>query len=248
MNLPVINPFQSPYEVWITREPTIAEHLEYHRHSGKLCMPKIKVELHYKILNAKDAANHICDVGSDRGLSSFIEDQLENSSDFKVWQQSMPSETPKALEDYQRKMSTCNMTDVHNAIGDLGLTLTEGQYLFHGGHWNFGNEFTTNRPLSTTFCPEVAYMETFHRSKNYDAGQIDIWVLKVTNPRTNIFVYKHEGTLMGHEKEVVFNAGANLKLISSTKIGEREVLKCLPGSLREVYKTIPMNVLEIEIS
>lgn len=249
MQLPLINIFDTPYEVWEESEPTLAEKIAYLRENGNLHMPKHKVRLIKEIKTAYDAAVHIAEVGNDPVLRRFIEEQLSINKTFKGWRSNMPSKTPHALTTYQQRMSQSSVQDITNTLNEIGVKLSNEQYLFHGGHWCFGKEFVTTRPLSTTLCPEVAYIETFHGGKAYDAGQIDLWVLKVINPSTNIFVYKHNGTSMGHEKEILLNAGAKITLKSKTRVRDNvKVTKILPNSCNEISKLIPVNVLEMEVS
>lgn len=83
------------------------------------------------------------------------------------------------------------------------------------GRGGGGDRLTTERPLSSSFCPQVALRNADHKGKGYDAGRIDLLVLRATNPRTNVFAYKRKGTNLGHGNEVLFAARANLTLTSS---------------------------------
>ncbi|MGU3847378.1 hypothetical protein ACVZHT_38210, partial [Vibrio diabolicus] len=81
-----------------------------------------------------------------------------------------------------------NQSDVDADINSIGKTLSDGQFLFHGGLWfsSCENEVTLRKPFSTSFCPQVALRNAEWRGKAYDQGQIDLLVLRVSNPKTNV--------------------------------------------------------------
>lgn len=249
MNLPLINTFSSSLNIYTTREPTLQESIEYMQKTGKALMPRVNDKLIASISNAFEAAKYIGQYGPDNIVGNHITDHLATNNDFRIWRQSMPSKIPKALEDYQKRMSSCNLTNVKNEISQINRTLSEGQYLFHGGHWNFGTSLSTTKPLSATFCPVVAMCEALHKGKAYDAGQLDIWVLRATNPKTNVYVYNPNARLLGHEKEVLFNSGALLTVINRTLVHHNmKVSKVDPNSYRILEKNVPVNIIEISIT
>ena len=85
--------------------------------------------------------------------------------------------------------------------------------------------------------------------KAYDAGVIDLLVLKVTQPYTRVFSYKIKGTEKGNEKEVLFSSGAKLKLIESKTIRyDYKVGKVFSGSVVCHEKFVCINVKLVEIS
>ncbi len=106
--------------------------------------------------------------------------------------------------------------------------------------------FVTNQPLSTSFCPQVALRNAEWRGKAYDEGKIDLFVINVIEPNTNIFFYNLNEEL-GNEKEVLFASGATLQLVSKTFVGMHVVAKAnLDYSTSK--KTVPIHILEIDIS
>lgn len=240
MNLPLVDTFFPPYEIWETRDPT----LEEVRATGNFHL-RTKVRLIASISSAYEAAMHIATVGADNGLGYFINNALDKSAAYKQWQQAMPSKTPAELSRYQKYYPNCNFAQVSAEIEAIGHLLSEGQCLFHAGLWPIpGNFLQTDRPLSTSFCPQVALRNADHKGKAYDAGRIDLFVLKVTNPKTKIFAYKRKGTNLGHENEVVFAAGAELSLRSAILVNNNYPA----GKHGFPDKRISVRVLAIDIS
>jgi len=239
MSLPLVNTFVSPYEKWETRRPTLEEMLA----SGNLHM-SIRVRLEATVTNAHDAATYIGRVGADNGLGNFINGALDNSLAYKHWRQAMPSKTPDALSRYQRSYPHCDFAQVSAEIERIGQVLSEGQCLFHAGLWPDGARLITDRPLSTSFCPQVALRNADHLGKGYDAGHIDLFVLRATSPSTNVFAYKRKGTNLGHENEVLFAAGANLTLVSA----EVANTDYPAGKYGFPNKRISVRILAVDIS
>lgn len=184
--LPVINPFETPY---------IA--------NGNI------------ISNPLEAAVHMSIIEVDNGLENHISKYLKESDNFSSWRNQMPKKTPKSLSDYQKIYPHCDFNSIETEINNIGAKLSPGQFLFHGGVWPGVNSFTTNRPLSTSFCPQIALREAEFREKAYGAGQVDLFVLCVGQSRSNVFVYRQSGTNFGHEKEVLFSSGSILRLINT---------------------------------
>jgi hypothetical protein len=156
----------------------------------------------------------------------------------------MPSATPPAIATYQKKLAEANLPFVSIEIDQFGDLLSPGQCLFHGGLWPGGTTFKTIRPLSTTFCPQVALSNALWNGKAYNSGRIDLFVLRATNPTTKVFVFKQKGTNLGHEKEVLFAGGAQLTLVLDTPI-QANFPVSKPNAPK---KMVPVHVLEIEIS
>ena len=190
-------------------------------------------------------------VGADNALEHHINNALNSSANFKIWRQTMSRRTPIQLTNYQRKYIFDN--SVVQEINEIDCILSDGQFLFHGGCWmgeNFiGAEYITSLPFSTSFCPQVALRNAEWGGKAYDAGVIDLLVLKVTQPYTRVFSYKIKGTDKGNEKEVLFSSGAKLKLIRSETIRcDYKVCKVIPNRTVCDEKCVCINVKLVEIS
>ena len=54
-----------------------------------------------------------------------------------------------------------------------------------------------------------------HRGKAYHNGRIDLLVLEVHGSATPVFIYRRKGRTSGHENEVLFAAGAQVRIIGS---------------------------------
>jgi len=239
VTLPLVDVFCPPYEKWEVRSPTIEEA----RASGNFHQ-QIKVRLKATIANAIDAAIYMGGVGADNGLSGFIDDALDNSVAYDIWRKAMPSKTPDALSRYQKFYPRCDFAKVSAEINALGHVLSEGQYLFHGGLWTGGGRLITDRPLSTSFCPQVALRNAEHSGKAYDAGRIDLLVLRAVCPMTRVFAYKRKGTNLGHENEVLFAEGARLTVVKNVVVNDGY----LAWKWGEPDKRISVRLLTVEVS
>lgn len=249
MNLPLINICPFPYEVWSTREASQNEMMEHYKKNGYFSN-MINDELKYIVTNPLDSAKHIATVAVDNRLSQLINDALDNDKNYRSLRNTMPSQTPAELFKYQKEYPHYNPLKVDTEINNVGCTLSEGQFLFHGGRWlgSHTNEFVTERPLSTTFCPQIALRNAEFRGKAYDNDRIDILVLKVENPVTNVFAFRRKGTNMGHENEILFASGAKLHLYQEHLIRENYKVEKASQGLDIIEKEVPIYVLEVGIS
>lgn len=242
-HLPLVNVFEKPYEIWEERDQTFEEM----RESGNY-YKKVKVRCEAKICNHIDAARHMIMKVVDNKLEWFIKDYLNQSSNYKKMRGEMPSVTPKSLSEYQRKFQSANFGQVSDDINHYGKTLSDGQYLFHGGSLPIENSksFITERPFSTTFCPQIALRNAEWAGKAYDAGEINLFVLRVANSRTKVFCFRINGTDKGHEAEVLFAAGAKITFRSKLKIKDDKVYKFIGN--KEFEKRVPFYLVELDIS
>jgi hypothetical protein len=247
--LPLIDTFTNPFDVWEQRKATYEEITEEAKRTGRMPSSHVKVRVLQTIRTAVDAAKHLADVGADPGLERHIENELYSTGIYASWRKPMPSATPSSISKYQKSYPDYDVNQVDRDIDAIGVTLQPGQQLFHGGLWPGENyTFTTARPLSTTFCPQVAMQELAHNGKAYDAGRIDLFVLRVIAPATKVFVFRNKGTNLGHEKEVLFASGANLTLRNRTLIrDDYQVCKIAHGASL-IYKKVPSYVLEVDIA
>ena len=249
-SLPIVDVFETPYEIWTYRNATEDEGIQHLQEYGRPIF-QVPDKLEKSISNAYEAAVHMALIGADNALENHINNALNSSSNFKIWRQTMPRRTPIQLTNYQRRHIFDNR--VVQEINKIDCILSDGQFLFHGGCWwgndVIGSECITSSPLSTSFCPQIALRNAEWAGKAYDYGVIDLLVLKVTQLYTRVFSYKIKGTDKGHEKEVLFSSGAKLKLISSKTIRcDYKVCKVSPNSTACFEKYICINVKLVEIS
>lgn len=244
MKAPTINVFAKPYEVWETRTPNTQEALDYFCKYDRF-VTSINVRLIEKINNHFEAAKHMAINGADNALENFIDDFLDKSLEYKLFRKMMPPITPSGLYHYQQKYTQSSKIKANIEINKINCTLGDNQYLFHGGLWpDFLSEtFITNAPLSTTFCPQVALRNAEWCEKAYSAGQIDLFVIKARNSRTNAFCYRRRGTKMGNEKEVIVASGAKLTLNKRTLIRADYPV----AAYGKPDKMIPIYVIEVDL-
>lgn len=244
MILPLVNTFITPYELWSTRRPTQQENLDYYQKNGHF-LPFINDRLEETVSTPLEAACYMAIKGADNALEHHIDEQLDNSQDYKFWRQCMPSKIPDSIRRFQQEYPHYDQVEVDSEINRSSNLLSEGQLLFHGGLWPCNtSHIKLNRPFSTSFCPQVALRNAEWGGKAYDADQIDLFVLRVANAKTNVFVYRRKRTRMGNEKEVLFSSGAELTLINRILIRN----DYLVGKYQHPDKRIPIYVIEVEIS
>lgn len=243
MTLPLVDPFIQPYQAWSTRTPSIEEMYESQKLTGKVSL-HVNDQLIARVTTGLEAAIHIGRVGVDNGLDSHINAALDSDRNYAVWRRVMPSATPLGLKNYKRSYPAYDAAQVNNEIDVHGAFLSPGQVLFHAGVWPGGNSLVTDRPLSTSFCPQVALRNAEHKGKAYDTNRIDLIVVSVAASATKAFAYKRKGLMLGHENEVLFAPGASLSLISQTLVRHNHPVCKLHCS----QKRVPLYVLEIELS
>lgn len=221
MPLNIINPFKTPCNITLPGSP----------------------QSNNSLTSLYDAARVMACRGSNAEIANHIEDELENGSEFQAWRAAMSAPSSQILDDYQNNYhKNINFATVNSDILKYGVLLPDSQILFHGGNWKgLPTAMTTCRPLSTTFCPQVAMREAENCGKAYKAGYIDLLYIKLDNPVTKAFVYAQSGTAQAHEKEVLFATGAKIKIGNRTRINRN-----YPTS--EPNKTIISYLVEITLS
>lgn len=174
------------------------------------------------ITSQLDAAYVLAFAGANADIAWHIENELENGGEYANWRANMPSVTPQILLDYQQlyPLSPAKMDQANNEINNHGMMIPNGQILFHGGQWMGKNAVTHLRaPFATTFCPQVAMREAEHSGKAYNEGYIDLMVITVVDPRVKAFVFDMDDPEKGNELEVLFAAGATIKVTNRTEMG-----------------------------
>lgn len=204
----------------------------------------IKVAMMAKIADARAAADYMARVAVDNGLSNHIQTALSENSAYKAWQSAMPSKTPTEISRYQKDYQKSDLLAVSTEIDRYGRPLSPEQCLFHGGLWPGGGSFVTSRPLSTSLCPQAALRNAEYKAKAYDAGRLDLFVLRAINPTTKAFVFKRTGTKLGHESEILLESGLNLTLKSEILIRSNY----RSGKCGHPDKEIPIYVLDVDVS
>lgn len=244
-----VDVFATPYEAWSHRETTHEEALDLIKNQGlhPIEALRVKDKLIERVSTPVEAASRMLRESVDQALERHIDDALEASDEYRHLRSLMPQDVPEALNSYQGEFPHYDCAEVDNAINNHGVEIAEGQFLFHGGLWpGITPNVTTSRPFSTSFCPQVALRNAEWRGKAYDAGRLDLMVVRVKDPKTKAYVFSLDGD-HGNEKEVVFASGAELSLVRETHIADISVSK-MDSNLRKETKVIPAYVVEIEIS
>ncbi|MQA19322.1 hypothetical protein [Rugamonas rivuli] len=245
----VIDVFEKPYEVWSRRKTTVEEALELVKTQGLSILEALepKDKLLEIVATHHEAAHRMLRVRADNGLEFHIDRALDESPAFRHLQGLMPQDVPQPLSEYQCSYPEYDKEMVDSAINTHGVKVAQGQFLFHGGEWGVtGDTLTTSKPFSTSFCPQVALRNAEWRGKAFDAGRVDLMVVRVAQPATNTYVYSREGE-HGNEKEIVFASGAKLERVRETYVTDITAYK-MHANLTQEEKVVPAYLVEVEIS
>lgn len=242
-----VDVFSTPFEVYEERNATMEEMrtlVEQGRSIPEAM--RIRGRLTETISNHIEAAARMLRVGVDNALESHVDRQISESSQHKELLAKMPERVPERLASYQSEHQAHLFREADEAINAHGVAMPEGQFLFHGGVLS-GNDhpFTTTRPLSTSFCPQVALRNAEWRGKAFDAGRVELAVLRVQGQSHRAFVFGSDGD-HGHEKEVVFASGMQVTRRSETHVADVDVVK-VTTSLQEFRKKVPAFLVEFDI-
>ncbi|WP_419735806.1 hypothetical protein [Pseudomonas sp. COR18] len=245
----LIDVFAKPYEVWTRRRNSHQEALDLVVNHG--VHPSQALDVNDKLIavvaTASEAAARMLTVRADNGLENHVEAALDSSAEYQALRRSMPLAEPPELSAYQGSFTERDWEPADAAIKVNGVKMADGQFLFHGGLWpSDSNSFITTRPLSTSFCPQVALRNAEWRGKAYESGRVDLMVVRVTNSETKAYAYSREGE-HGNEKEVVFASGANLRRVRESRLADMPVSK-VTSTLETLEKVVPAYLLEVELS
>jgi hypothetical protein len=245
----IVNVFATPYEDWSKRSTTTEEALDLVNNKGLSVIEALQVkdQLIEVVSTHIEAASRLLRKRADNGLEFHIDRALDTSAEYRALLDLMPQDVPEALSSYQGEFSEHGLPMVDVAIEAHGVEIAEGQFLFHGGHWASDSPtLTTSRPFSTSLCPQVALRNAEWKGKAYDAGRVDLMVVRVAQPKTKAYAYSREGN-HGNEKEVVFAIGAQLTRVRETHITDFPVYKIFSG-FQQQKKVVPAYLVEVEIS
>ncbi|WP_324011660.1 hypothetical protein [Aeromonas hydrophila] len=248
MMLPLVNVFSNVYIKKSYRDRTDDECLEFLKNNENISTT-VADKVKECIWFAKEAADYICRVGIDDELDTFIEQELKKNINYAKMIWSMPPKTPSVLLNYKTSSNNVDLLEVDREIDIHGKYLSNGQYLFHGGNWDSFIDVleNTSRPLSTSFCPQIALRNAEWGGKAYHAGKVDLLVLKVTNPKTKAFVYNNKIS-KAIEKEVLFSSGAKLLLKKKETMKYHHYVGASDGSWGTLEKIVPYSLIEVDIS
>ncbi|HEI8522674.1 TPA: hypothetical protein SMQ21_000731 [Proteus mirabilis] len=172
------------------------------------------------VTNEYDAAMYMAEYQLDNGIDNHIESMLKGSQNYPKWVNAMENYSltnARELIKYKTCYPEFDLTKVEQELSHFNALPSTGQKLFHGGYWNHqSNVVTLQEPFSTTFSPQVALRELDHLGIGAKNPTIQIWVLTVVNPKTNVYFYDiNNNDNLGYEYELLFAPGATLTLINT---------------------------------
>ena len=257
MLLPLINQFLIPYEIWDKRDPTQSE-IQDRMASGihpSLCFDSVKTNLIDVINSPEKAANYLAYRQYGKEIDDCIETSLCNTeSNYIAARKAMPSITPATLSQYQRLYGpNTNMSNVNTEIVSSGKSLADGQVLFHGGSLlagvQVGESLTITRPLSTSLSPSMALRNGEWRDKFYRDNEANLVILTACSMTHNAFIFKINGTDKGHEKEVLIQSNAVLKVVSRSLLNANYKVYAAGNYAGQVVeKVVPFYLTHVTVS
>ena len=198
-----------------------------------------------------DGANYVLTPGANlSGINIHTTEEMQKQRTQPNWMASASIGKIPSLETYQKKYAKCNKALVDADIKKLNITMTPNQFLYHGGVLNVNNTVNSvvlTAPLSTTFHPDIALNEATYKGKAYRSNALHINVIKVINPNVKVYPFR-PGSKMGHEGEVLFEAGITLNKIKDTIVNPNyDVADYDLNTRSELRKKVEAHIVEWEI-
>lgn len=199
------------------------------------------------IHNMTEAVFYIGKTHVDNGIEHHIKEQLCRDLNFREWRNTVPSRTPSKLSKYKNGYFT--IYDSQQEILNHGIELPIGQQLVHGGlWWTRENICILDRPLSSTFNPQIALAEAGRHPICFDNGRIDLFLMTIISHGIKAFPYSITRGKLAYEYEVLIQAGAKLILKKEYCVSENyalgKIIPYLPSLIRNDGKIF---VLEVDI-
>lgn len=251
MNFQLVDVFEQPYKnlEWLDLSLDQKMNLFRNNHDPKSLTQK-ESRVVSIINNHFDAAVHMIQKKADNALESHVESALSKSEAFQAMIEAMPTQVPPSIEKYKNEYPSYSLQDTLIDIERHGNNLHEGQILFHGGYFPYhqctDEGFITERPLSTSFCPQIALRNAEWRGKAFDQGEIHLLVLRINSPSVKAFVFGLNGEL-GNEKEVLISSNVILRPNKVSMVKENYILCKVDESLRDEEKFGKAYVIEIDV-
>lgn len=247
MNLPLVNVFDDPHEVWESRALSIEEAIVRQKETGVAEFSE-KIRLVEKIEDHVGAAHHILRRRADNSLERHVERGLDKTPAFGQMLSMMPPEVPSSIVAYKHSYPSYNLPLVSEDIESFGRCLHEGQILYHGGFCagELGQTVALDRPLSTSFCPQVALRNAEWRGKAYESGELHLLVLRIMQPSPKAFVFPRDGEL-GNEKEVLISSSSIMPINKRLPVRNDYKVCKVDIDLNHAEKLIPAYVFEVDL-
>lgn len=246
MNLPLVDVFKTPYESWEYRELSLEEALVETNKNGVPTF-SVKSKLIARINNHDEAARYMLQRQADNGLSAHVDNELAGSREFSEMTRAMPT-VPESLLAYKHDYRSCNLQRASADIAEFGHPLHEGQVLFHGGYFPYepSKKLITDRPLSTSFCPQVALLNSLWQGKAFEVGEVHLLVLRIISPSARAFVFPWGGDLE-HENEVLLASNVELRFVTKSIVRSDFELCKYESHQNQSKKMVDAYVIEVDV-
>lgn len=208
-SLPLIYPFPIQARAWIDLDFAMAAY------EGKTLPPP-------RVMSTwEELARSVADLPGDNEMPNALHAALDVDPAYRAAVSAMPTlREAKEIARYRKDYPLNDYGPVEAEVQAMGLPLSQGQVLFHGGAWpgsalpSPGMSFMTPTVLSTSLSPQVAGVHAYS-DKQRNGTATSLWMLRVANGSTTpAFAFNpSRGQTHGHERELLLGKGALIRCI-----------------------------------
>lgn len=185
----------------------------YHEAALKNNWPTRPLGVQQTVRNARDFVLHTLGHYVGSGVVNEFRRQLHVHPQLRQAKAAMPYLKDSApLKEYQRASGKFTADTLNTEVRHFGRFIAPGQVLFHGGSCRPSEvaTFVTNKPLSTSLCPQIAAWHAYNDLLPAPNPAPAIWILSAPYGNRKAVVYRKGGAGMEHEQEVLIEAGSTI--------------------------------------
>ncbi|NBF13250.1 hypothetical protein [Pseudomonas sp. Fl4BN1] len=197
----------------ISDRPLDQREVLLHEAAFKNKWPTVPLREQQTVTNARDFVLHTLKYFGGSGVVNEFRRQLKEHASLRQAKSAMPYlKDSVPLKRYQRGSSTVCLATLNDEVRRLGKPLAAGQVLFHGGscHPREVASFTTSKPLSTSFCPQIAAWHAYHDLNPAPNPIPAIWILNAPYGNRKAVIYRKGAPGMENEQEVLIESGSTI--------------------------------------
>jgi hypothetical protein len=205
--------------------------IEQNEQAEKFGLPTRSLKPEVRINNHLEFLLHTISNYSNSGAVNSFRCNLLSSSEFAEIKRLTPylKDIP-SINQYRNIQQRANLQNVDVEIKGFGSVLPAGQTIFHGGSLSINKPFITSKPLSLTYCPEIALWHADNDLLPERNPNPVVWILKVDHDfDKKAVIFKKGGSNMANEFEVLIESGVTICPVSTqTKnsvFGDLEIIE-----------------------
>ncbi|QIH09766.1 MULTISPECIES: hypothetical protein [unclassified Pseudomonas] len=165
------------------------------------------------VSDARELVIHTLHNYSLSGIISELRRQLNAHPHLRQAKSEMPYlKDSEPLRQYQKGLDKFPLATLNDEVRRHGKLLAPRQVLFHGGSCGPADvrSFVTNRPLSTSLCPQIAAWHAYNDQLPNTNPTPAIWILNAPYGNKKAVIYRKGGAGMENEQEVLIESGATI--------------------------------------